>query len=468
MPLVLAIVLGACADSATVPDPAPRRTPIVTVDIQPGPVPLTRRVEVTLDGAAGLRIDYWTEGAERLRRTITSPAESHGVLLSRLRPDTRYNIELRALGGEDQPAVGTFVTPPLPQGLAGLEFSATGTPTHDLTAVEITRGGGQFEGVVIVDAAGEVVWYFNAPLFTGIVRRSNGNFVFLSWTRGLMEVSPAGEVVNQVEQGPADGRWMHHDVITTPWNTVLVLANETREIDGQDIAGEAIWEWEPEAGRITQRWSAFDFLVPAENWGPASIPSDWLHANSISLGPDGNILMSLRFLDQVLSITPDFQEIEWRLGGINGDIAATGDAAFIGQHTASELPAVNGRRRVLLFDNGSSERGYSRALELEIDPPGGTSRTVWEFRPTPDNFAFITSLARRLGNGNTFVAFGPAAGVVGSSGPVEAFEVQPDGSIQYHLELEGEPLAGPAPSDIFVMYRASPLDAIGEEEVVSP
>jgi hypothetical protein len=122
---------------------------------------------------------------------------------------------------------------------------------------------------------------------------------------------------------------------------------------------------------------------------------------------------------------------------------------------------VDGRRRVLLFDNGPVGRGFSRAQELELDLEAGTATTVWQFRPTPDNFSFITSLARRLPNGNTFVAFGAGPGVLASFGPVEAMEVDPAGEVRFRLEIGGATV-----DDSFVLYRARPISSIAGEEVV--
>lgn len=54
------------------------------------------------------------------------------------------------------------------------------------------------------------------------------------------------------------------------------------------------------------------------------------------------------------------------------------------------------------------------------------------------------------------VAFGSAAGLVGSSGPIEAYEVTETGRVVWHMAVEG------ARS----MYRATPLSDInGEVEV---
>ena len=141
----------------------------------------------------------------------------------------------------------------------------------------------------------------------------------------------------------------------------------------------------------------------------------------------------------------------------NATIAAEGAAEFFGQHTAAEL-AATGSRRVLMFDNGLHARGFSRALELEIDPDNGTSTKVWEFVPPNLNLSFIVGLARRLENGNTFVAFGAGPGVLASAGPVEAYEVMPDGTIAWNLKVGGADV-----EDDFVMYRAWPTGSLAGE-----
>lgn len=463
--LSLWVAASAAAGSAACESPVtPHSLPAVAIAaLESVPAPLVRVLDVRLQHSYGARVDYWSVGGPRLRVTSSSADVRHELVLSRLRPGTTYEYEVRSTGsiGEGLPVHGSFTTAPLPEGIAVLEFATEGTPTEPLTLLEATAHGGGYRGVVVVDAEGEVVWYWDSGPVAGTGRRENGNFIFHYGARGVLEVTPTGHVVGSVAQQPLPQRRTHHDAITTPRNTVLFLAYDTRDFEGRAVSGEAIWEWTPETDELERRWSSWDQMSPATDWGPHSKDEDWLHANSISLGPDRNILVSFRFTDQVISITPDFSGIEWRLGGINADVVVSGDDVFVGQHTAAELPAVNGRRRVLLFDNGPPGRGFSRAQELELDLEAGTATTVWEFRPTPDNFSFITSLARRLPNGNTFVAFGAGPGVLTSFGPVEAFEVNPAGEVQFHLEI-----GGPTVDDAFVLYRATPISSIAGEEIV--
>jgi hypothetical protein len=457
---ILMAVLAGCGDSP-VRHTGPAEVRSATV--RTVPAALVRTLAVRLDRPYGVQVDYWTEDGPRLRMTDETPQTTHDLVLARLRAGASYQFEVRSTGadGSGDPVTGSFVTNPLPDHLAVLDFTAEGTPSEPLTLLEIALHEQGFTGGVIVDGDGEVVWFLEVTAMQGSTRRENGHFVFLDVVGGLLEVTPTGEVVARLPQEDFPGRRAHHDVITTPGNTLLFIATDVREYEGRSILGEAIWEWDPDSDALSRRWSSWHHLSPDADWGPSSRDNDWLHANAIALGPNGNVLMSLRFTDQVISITPDFQQMEWRLGGIGADVQVSGSDVFVGQHTAAELPPVGGRRRILLFDNGPIGRDFSRAQELELDPDAGTAATVWEFRPEPDNFSFITSLARRLPNGNTFVAFGAGPGVLTSFGPVEAYEVDPSGDVQFHLEV-----GGPTVDDSFVLYRAAPISSIAGEQIV--
>jgi hypothetical protein len=305
-----------------------------------------------------------------------------------------------------------------------------------------------FRGYAAIDGSGEVVWYWRTTDFPyGMARRSNGNFVFSDKGRGLVEITPDWEVVHELPQDFAN-RELHHEVIATPQNTLLAIAFDDRVVNGARIRGDAIWEWAPETGAATKRWTAWDHFSPANDRGPR-FGGEWMHANALAIGPRGNILMSVHYWNQIISITPDWQRIEWRLGGVNATVTVAEPERFSGQHTPNETAAG----RVLMFDNGVERQGYSRAVEFMTD--GGTARTVWEWRSEPANFATAVGSVRRLHNGNTLIAFGMGVGIFGSSGPVEVYEVGTDGTSRWHLVVRNTP----------VMYRAEPLASIAGEEL---
>ncbi|MGH7467191.1 MAG: aryl-sulfate sulfotransferase [Longimicrobiales bacterium] len=330
----------------------------------------------------------------------------------------------------------------LPADLAAIPFAAQGRTSAPYIMLEIRQVGG-FSGFVIVNGYGQPVWFFRANNPFSFTQRSNGNFVFLDSDRGLIEVNVDGQIVRELPQEPRPGRRIHHDILATERNTVLLVAEDWQMWRDTLLNGEAIWEWSPESGTVQKRWSALDHLDPALDWGPQSVRTNWLHANAISRGPHGNTVMSLRARDQVISIAPNLQSIEWKLGGAAATLPV--DDPFSGQHTAAEISPG----RVLLFDNGFARttEPYSRAAEYQIT--GQRARKVWEWRPTQDNWARLMSSARRLPNGNTLVGFGRARNQQeGSTGPIEVYEVTNAGTVVWHLMVGGT---------VNSIYRATPL-----------
>lgn len=381
-----------------------------------------------------------------MRRTTSRPDGAQAGGAGLCRRFMAVSVILAASACDESPSE-PLLRPPveLPPDLAAVSFTAEGRATSPYVLLEIRHAEG-FRGFVAVNADGRPVWFFRtvgSP--SGATRRANGNFVFLDNERGLVEVTVDGEVARELAQEPRPGRFIHHDVTATRDNTVLFIAEDVRPWRGEPLTGEAIWEWSPEDGSVVRLWSAFDHLDPEVDRGPRFSTADWLHANSLTVGSRGNILLSSHFLDQVVSIAPDMLSIEWRLGGVGATI--TVDDAFSGQHTAAETEPG----RVLLFDNGFAreESRYSRAVEYELGEQ--TASKVWEWRPAQDNWARVISSAWRLPNGNTVVAFGTENDpMLGSTGPIEVYEVTRDGDVVWHLRLGGQ---------VSSMYRAMPLFA---------
>lgn len=457
---ILVLAIGCDDDDGSVAGPETVSILSVAVDSSTGP--LIREVTVELSAAANVEVLYSAVGTPTLRIASTSADSQHALLLGRLRPSDVYEYEVRVTGSEAEagpPVTGIFSTERLPGDLGSLRFDASGQSTVPLVMLEARSDS--FNGFVIVDEDGRVVWFWRTDgRPQGMTRLPNGNFVFVDQGRGLVEVTPEGQVqaeLPQVEyERESPNVRLHHDVLATPQNTVLFLTRDIEQVINDTLwVGDAIWEWDPESGSETLRWDPFDFLSPTVDID-STPPHDWLHSNSITYGPRGNVLISLRALDQVISIAPDFQSLEWRLGGPGSDFTFGTDAAFAGQHTATEVSPG----RVLVFDNGLNtpeETPYSRALEVDISEETGMATKAWEFRAQPDNYAPFISAAWRLANGNTLVTFGPGEGLRGAIGPIEVFEVTPGSQVVWHL----------VPNGLNSMYRANPLDhLVGETEVV--
>jgi hypothetical protein len=456
------VLLSACRDGG--PASPQLRSPLITVeqvDVDTSDVGAIY-LDVHLSTPATVDVRYWPiGGGDTLELTNAEPADGGKLLLPRLSPGAvyAYDVAARNADGEAGSRVdGEFRTVGLPADLASVQFTVTGRSTSPLMMLELN---GDFRGVAIVDRSGIPVWWWRSQGGPqGYTRRRNGNFVVNDAGYGLYEIGPDGHVVHALDASiaPVLGPNTHHDVVPTPDNTILFLAKDERAVGDSSLVGDAIWEWTPETGRVVQRMSVFDFLDPTRDVGTHSTRKDWVHANSLAYGNHGNLILSLNWLDQVVSIAPGFAGIEWRLGGRGSTFAFGPEAQFQGQHAVQQLR--NGH--LLMFDNGRDRQGadrYSRALELQLDSFGGVASRVWSFAPAPAIYAPYVGSARRQADGGTVVHFGTVAGLAGATGPVSAFEVGPGGEIRWHLVIANMGGAG-------VSYRNEPLESIAGEHSV--
>lgn len=341
----------------------------------------------------------------------------------------------------------------VPEALQAIEFVTSGNATFDLALLELGQPGG-WNGPVAVDTDGGVMWWHETRGdIHGVALRADGTLVLLDVEDGLVVIRPQGDTVATLPSTP--DRRIHHSVLETSGGDLLFLARDAQTVGGTEVMGEAIWRWNPQTGSTERMWSSFDHLSWDEDRGERSTERNWLHANSIKEGPRGNLLVSLSFLNQVLSIVPDFSHVEWRVGGPMATHPVNG-APFWGQHDATEVD----HGRLLLFDNGMRGLGLdvdrahvSRALEVELIE--GAASPVWEFTPPDSLRSRIVGSAERLTNGHTVVTFGASEGLRGSTGGIAVFEVDRSGRVVWTLRVAGR---------VRTLYRATALVAAQQDK----
>lgn len=130
---------------------------------------------------------------------------------------------------------------------------------------------------------------------------------------------------------------------------------------------------------------------------------DFMHANSISLDSNGNLILSLRNFNEVVKISRQDSSIMWRLGGKHSDFQFVGDTlgGFKLQHHATLLPNGN----VSILDNGTYHNPpIARALEYELDENNGTATLVWEYNNNIESISVGSH--QLLPNGNRLINWG--------------------------------------------------------------
>ena len=284
---------------------------------------------------------------------------------------------------------------------------------------------------LLVDPAGEIVREWTSPhdaQWKRAALASNGDLLIVGARkitlptgeklpgakRYVARWSPAGETLWQHDMGA------HHDITEMPDGRLLTLTNERREIDGTTIFDDFLVVLSPE-GEVLREHSLHDVLAPLAGEVDLSIDpkfgQDAYHANSIRLLDSGSealhVVVSAKHINLVAGIDVDESRALWHFG--QGELEL--------QHEATEPESGN----ILVFDNGTLERGYSRVVEF--DPRSG--EIVWEYRADPPEsfFSPARSTAQRLPNGNTLAA---------NSSLGEVIEVTPEGRVVWHFRVRGE------------------------------
>ena len=447
---------------------------------------LIAEVQVSLSDEARIFIEYDNPEAGKFRTALSKPGTSHTIPVVRLRPESvyAYTIGIQESDGDvDYGPSGEFTTGSLPAGLAAVQIRASGRSSMPLIVADYKAGDNGY--YLFWDETGNIVWYYThknvaefTPLYMrlhAVKQKLNGNFVYVSGACCMIEITPLGEIVEQIVADDESG-FPHHDFLILDDGRILYPSYTEIIIDDSANGGEAetavivdgLRIWDQQTGNTEKVWDSRDFWDVSDPGQRVLWYGDtkrWTHINSLSIGPQGNFIVNSRNRHQTFSLSPDYQTIEWQLGGPDSDYTFHNPVdRFYGQHTVSQLPNGN----ILLFDNGSrrpdSDGGeYSRALELRLDHDSGAAVKVWEYRYHPDVFSRVVSSAFRLDNGNTLINFGytQLPGIM----PLAFVEVDPYGNSVFRVETFQTGVGDTPPS----RYRASgDITAIMGETMLRP
>ena len=449
---------------------------------------LIAEVQVTLSREARVFIEYDNPDAGKFRTALSEPATAHTIPVVRLRPESTYAYTIGtqdAGGAETLGPSGEFTTGRLPPRLDIQETWVSGRSTQPLIVTDYRVGDEVY--YVFWDETGNIVWYYIIPPVieldnisspNTIQQKPNGNLLYVRYKCCIIEITPLGEMVDRIAAGDAAGI-PHHDFLMLEDGRILYPSDTHITLDESANGGapdtpvvvDTLNIWNPETGIIEQVWDSRDFWDISDPdqrglWPLRSGHYRWTHINSVSFGRRGNFILSSRNRHQVFSLSPDFQSIEWQLGGPDSDYAFPDpNDRFYGQHTAKELPDGN----ILVFDNGvnrpDAEGGlYSRALELRLDHDTRTAVKVWEYRSATNPFSRIVSSAFRLDNGNTLVNFGAKPSVI--LGPLTFVETGPQGNDVFRVETFQPDFT---PGEYNLRYRAyAGITAIMGETMLRP
>lgn len=311
---------------------------------------------------------------------------------------------------------------------AAVAVAGAGTKPGYLLLAPGTLHGSQ-AGPLIVDDLGDPVWF--RPLAstlwaTNFTAASFGNQPVLAWWEGQVQVPLGygqGESVlldssyrELYRIRAANGRQadMHELRLTDDGTALFTCFPQLRPVDLSELGGprdgrvleSIIQEVDVRTGRLVMEWRSLEHIPVAESYRPLTDPWDYLHANSIDIAPDGNLLVSARHAWAIYKLDRRTGEVIWRLGGKRSDFHMGPGAQFSWQHDAHLLDA----RAITVFDNeayrASGAPARSRALVLDVDSAGRTVRLRRAYTHPKPLLAVAMGSVQILPDGRVLVGWG--------------------------------------------------------------
>lgn len=288
--------------------------------------------------------------------------------------------------------------------------------------------------LLIADTAGEPVWIH--PLgdersYDLKVQEYEGEPV-LTWWRGeniglgygagewVIMNSAYEEIATVTTQDTQEADF--HNLTLTDDGTALMVSYPKVERDLSAIGGPSdgyvldnvVQEVDVETGEVLLEWSALDHIplsdtrvdvqsAEGQDGGPET-PFDYAHVNSVAEDADGSLLVSARNTHAIYRIDRETGEVDWTLGGTDGDFAMAGGSSFAWQHDAQRQ--ADGT--ITLYDNEHLPPmdDQSRGLRLALDLKTMTARVVTEYLPPDGRLAESQGNLQVLDNGNVFIGWG--------------------------------------------------------------
>jgi hypothetical protein len=224
-----------------------------------------------------------------------------------------------------------------------------------------------------------------------------------------------GEEVGSL--GCVDRPTRFHDLRIERDGSVWFLCDELRIMDLTAVGGEeranvlgTVVQRVGADGTLLREWNAFDFVevteLPLELRSGLSV--NLTHGNGITRDHEGNLLLSLRSLHQILLIDTLLTDVLWRFGGARNEFTLVNDpkGSFFGQHGIRfAAPGI-----LQLLDNGSE--APSRLVRYLLDGPDRTAQLVSAFIDAPETFTNVGGASDTYANGHGLVTFGVAGRVV--------------------------------------------------------
>ncbi len=406
----------------------------------PETVPTTIQAEIVDEVVTVVRVRWETASESRGRvlfgdsaslgrqTDLTETGREHEVLLLGMPADT--SVFLQVVTEDDQgptwhSQVDSLTTGSLPAFLPVLTATGTAPSWDDVIVGPVT---GIVDFALMIDNQGRIVWYDDLPSEGQLMRTSlswdrREMLYFIAGPRGDLETGAVTRVsldLSETSQLSTPG--VDHDMIEVPDGTyaaIVVVEPDEPEAFPEHSLADAIVEFSLD-GTTREVWNAWDFLSDH-----AEGSTNWTHANALDHDPVADAYtVSMKDLASIVRIDRESGETEWILGGEPNQFEFLEGSQPVPLHHQFDM--IDGG--VVIFDNGDTLRGYSRAVELALDLDAMTAETTWSYVRDPSVLTMTKGDVVRFDDGNTQVVW---------SGVGEIQDVTELGEVVWQVNTDG-------------------------------
>lgn len=280
---------------------------------------------------------------------------------------------------------------------------ASAGPGYTLTPVRT----GEEVRITAYGPDGRAAWWSEPQVTRGFRVRYNEENGEISWLAiDSPEEGPVFRVSTlngEVRSIPAP-TWAHHDFVHLADGRMVVLAHDSRTMEGIEVSGETIQVVSPD-GSVRQAWSSWDrWTWDGTGKGGPGGKVEWPHANGLWVNEAGTTAwVSLFYPGCIVEISLIDGRENSVIGGDYSTWTVEG-AGFIAQHS----PVVSEDGRTLwLMDNGIGGAGAaSEARAYSLDPGSHTAQETLLFDDGGAHEAILLGDVIPLDGGASFVNWG--------------------------------------------------------------
>ena len=395
----------------------------IEAELSPEVVTVVRVSWSTQSPSVG-RLEFGETGAYGHQSPFaTTPATEHHALILGMPADTEVHFRVVSVGDDGAEAVSddrTIVTGTLPVQLPTLTVTGEATSWPDGFQVLPLQGTGL--SIIVLDALGRIVWYDLQDAGFNLMRArlAHDGQSILYCLAGMADMRGLGSIARVSMDGTATTLipfpYIDHDFTELPDGTLagIVVTSE----GGYDNEGDSIVELDAD-GNFTEIWNAWDDPTLMAFYKPEL--ANWSHANALDYVPEQDAyFIALKEIGTIVKVDRKTGTSQWYLNGLaNGFEMLNGTEPVVLQHQFQLL-----EDSILIFDNGPYDRGYSQAVEFELDQSALTAEQTWSYGADPPIVVYAKGDVHRYEDGGTQIVWSSAG---------EIQNVDADGNVQWQL-----------------------------------